>query len=185
MQKKPTDNQLVELAKANPDEFTGLVNRYWQPLFVYIKRISYFSHEDIEDILQDSFIKAYKNLNSFDNDLKFSSWIYRITRNTTFDAIRKKQTRPLIANLDINDAVNLFQSSVNMEKDVIEKDEIEKVKKIINSLDRKYKEVLVLKFLEDKSYEEIMDILKKPRGTVAALINRGKKKMTEAAKGLF
>ncbi len=158
------------------------MNRYWQPLFSYIKRISYFSNEDAEDILQESFIKAYRNLNNFDNDLKFSSWMYRITRNCVFDAIRKKQARPITANLDINDAVNLFKSSVDVQREAVQKDEADKVKKIIISLDRKYREALVLKFLENKSYEEIMDILKKPKGTVAALINRGRKKIIEAAK---
>jgi RNA polymerase sigma-70 factor, ECF subfamily len=182
MNKKTSDNQLVELAKSNPDVFEELVNRYWRRLFGYVRRISYFSNEDIEDILQDVFIKTYKNLNSFDNKLKFSSWIYRITRNCTIDAIRKKQSRPAISQMDMSEAVNLFKSSTDLEGEVSKKDDLERIEKIIKSLPLKYREVMILKFSEEKTYDEIIDILKKPKGTVASLINRGRKQLIKKAK---
>lgn len=181
MNKKTSDNQLVELAKSNPDVFEELVNRYWRRLFSYVRRISYFSNEDIEDILQDVFIKTYKNLNSFDEKLKFSSWVYRITRNCTIDAIRKKHSRPVISQMDMSEAVNLFKSSTDLEGEVSKKDDLERIEKIIKSLPLKYREVMILKFSEEKTYDEIIDILKKPKGTVASLINRGKKQLIKKA----
>ena len=182
MNNKTSDNKLVEFSKSNPDVFEELVNRYWRRLFGYVRRISYFSNEDIEDILQDVFIKTYKNLNSFDNNLKFSSWIYRITRNCTIDAIRRKQSRPITIQMDINDAVNLFKSSVDLEEEVFKKGNLKKAKDIIKSLPLRYREVMILKFLEEKTYEEIVDILKKPKGTIASLINRGRKQLIKKAK---
>lgn len=169
-----SDDELVELSKEDPDIFEVLVVRYERRLFAYIKRISYFSTEDIEDILQEIFIKVYRNLNEFDNYFKFSTWIYRIARNTTFDAIRKKHTRPQSVRLEDDDFVKIFRSSTDLEKELKIKDELTKIKSIIESLPFKYKEVLILKFIEEKSYEEIMDIVKKPKGTIATLISRGR-----------
>lgn len=178
-----SDSELVELAKTNPDNFEALVVKYQQPLFYYIRRISYFSPEDIEDIVQEVFIKVYKSLNGFDQDLKFSSWIYRIARNATIDAIRKKHARPLTRGLEDDELLKIFVSSTDIENETAMKDKLKKVRKIVDDLPYKYKEVMVLKFVEQKSYEEIMDILKKPKGTVAALISRGRKMvMREAEK---
>ncbi len=182
-----SDQELVELAKTNPENFEALVVKYQQPLFYYIKRISYFNVEDIEDIIQEVFIKVYKNLNAFDNTLKFSSWIYRIARNSTIDAIRKKHARPQAMQLEDDELLKVFISSTDIENETATKDRLDKVKTIVDELPYKYKEVMVLKFLEQKNYEEIMDILKKPKGTVAALINRGRKIVMKEAKkqGLF
>lgn len=174
-----SDNELVELSKTNPDFFGELVRRYQKQLFYYIRRISYFTDEDIEDILQNVFIKIYQNLNNFDLDLKFSTWAYQITRNATIDAIRFKQARPQTLDLEQEDLVRFFQSSENIEKDFLKRDDWEKIKQVINDLPFQYREVLVLKFLEEKSYEEMMDILKKPKGTVATLISRGRKLLEE------
>ncbi|MCK4635766.1 MAG: sigma-70 family RNA polymerase sigma factor [Candidatus Moranbacteria bacterium] len=170
-----SDNQLVEFSKKNPDDFGELIKRYQNQLFHYVKRISYFSNEDIEDILQNVFIKIYKNLNNFDQDLKFSTWAYQITRNTTIDNIRSKQARPQTVDLEQDDLERFFQSGESVERNIFKKDDWKKIKKIIYEMPFKYREILVLKFLEEKSYEEIMDILKKPKGSVATLISRGRK----------
>lgn len=177
-----TDNELVELTKTNSDNLAVLIDRYWSRLFAYIKRISYFSNEDIEDILQEVFIKVYKNLNAFDPDLKFSTWVYQITRNQTIDQIRKTKARPQTVHLEDNELLTIFKSSVDLEKEFNTKEHLNQIKEIINNLPFKYKEVMILKFLEEKSYEEIMDIVKKPKGTVASLINRGREMVTNQIK---
>lgn len=174
-----SDNDLVEMSKKNADNFGELVRRYQKQLFYYIKRISYFTDEDIEDILQNVFIKIYQNLNNFDADLKFSTWAYQITRNATIDSIRFKQARPQTIDLEQEDLVRFFKSAENVEKEFVKKDNWKKIRQVINDLPFKYREVLVLKFLEEKNYEEIMDILKKPKGTVATLINRGRRMLEE------
>lgn len=172
-----SDAEAVELSKENPEFFEVLVLRYQSRLFRYVKRISYFEGGDVEDIVQEIFIKTYRNLNDFDDSFKFSTWIYRIARNATIDAIRKKQSHPQLARLEQEDLVKIFYSNINIENEVGAKDDLEKVKKIINEMPFKYREVLVLRFLEEKNYEEIMDILGKPKGTVAALAHRGRKNL--------
>jgi len=174
---KKNDAELVKLSKSDPDVFGFIVTRYQEKLFRFVKRISYFKNEDIEDILQDVFIKVYKNLNDYDGTLKFSSWIYRITRNQTIDQIRKNARNYQVLSLDENDLGLLLKSASCPVKDFEKNESLEKAKLAIKDLPDKYREVLILRFLEEKDYEEIMDILKKPKGTIATLIRRGREKL--------
>jgi len=176
------DNLLVAAAKDNPDAFGGIVDRYWNRLFCFIRRISYFSQEDIEDILQEVFIKVYRYLNDYDDSMTFSTWIYHITRNTVIDQIRKRKSRPISIQLETDELLQMLRSSLDMERDLFANDSLEKIKKIIYELPFNYREVLILRFLEEKNYNEIMDILEMPKGTVAALINRGRKLVLEEAR---
>jgi len=176
-----TDNELVEASKGDPEVFGELVLRYQEQLFRFIRRTSYFRVEDIEDIIQETFLKAYKSLNIFDTDLKFSTWIYQIARNTTIDAIRKKQIRPQTICIEQDDVVRFLRSDNDIQINLETQEQLKIVQEIINMLPNKYREVMVLRFLEEKNYEEIMDIVQKPKGTVAALINRGRKMLFDEA----
>ncbi len=180
---KSSDEDLVKMVLENPDNLTFLMDRYWQKLFWFVKRVSYFSAEDIEDILQDVFIKVYKNINSFDDSYKFSTWVFQITRNTTIDAIRKNGTHLQDVGLEQNDLkLILAESGIGIEQQLINKEKLGEAEKILKSLPLKYREVMILKFLEEKNYEEIMDIVKKPKGTVASLLSRGKTIFLEKAR---
>ncbi|HNV97221.1 MAG TPA: sigma-70 family RNA polymerase sigma factor [bacterium] len=175
-----TDEELVISAFSNEDSFSELINRYEKKLFNYIKRISNLSKEDIEDILQEVFIKVYRNLNGFDADLKFSSWIYRITHNEVITNFRKFNSRPKFFDLNINDDIlESIKSDFNIEKDLDSYILREKLKEVLQKMDVKYREVLILKFFEFKDYNEISDIIKKPIGTVGTLINRAKKQFRD------
>jgi RNA polymerase sigma-70 factor (ECF subfamily) len=135
-----------------------------------------YTPEEIEDLLQDIFIKVYKNLNSFDQDLKFSSWIYRIAHNEVISSFRLKKRRPWhYPGEENNIELTNLVSEVNIEKEINDKLTRENIEKLLDRLDEKYSEVLILKYFEEKDYQEISDILKKPLGTVATLLNRAKK----------
>ncbi|MDQ1283730.1 MAG: hypothetical protein QG620_78 [Patescibacteria group bacterium] len=176
------DKKLVAAAKINPDAFAGIVDRYWNRLFGFVRRISYFSQEDIEDILQEVFVKVYRYLNGYDDSMAFSTWIYQITRNTVIDQIRKRKARPISIQLETEELLQMLRCGLDIKKELETSDLLEKVKKIIFGLPANYREVLILRFLEEKDYGEIMDILELPKGTVASLINRGRKMMLEEAK---
>ena len=177
---KNSDEELVKLTLGNQDYFLFIMKRYESKLLRYVLRISNIKKEDAEDLLQEVFIKVYQNLNEFDQKLKFSSWIYRITHNVVIDNFRKIKARPEIANLDqeINDRV---LENIKSDFDITRETDIKYLRdvmeKVLKKIDRKYKEVLVLRFFEDKSYEEMSDILKKPIGTISTLINRAKKQL--------
>jgi RNA polymerase sigma-70 factor (ECF subfamily) len=175
--KKLTDKELVQKSLENKDYFLLLSTRYEAPLLRYIKRLSGLNNEDCEDILQEVYIKTYLNLSSYNPKLKFSSWIYRITHNHTISELRKRHSRP-INYLDPQDLVFL-KSNSDILRETDNKLDLEKVKTAIYSLKDKYKEVLILRILEEKEYSEIADILKKPMGTVSTLLNRALKKLNE------
>lgn len=176
------DKELVIAAKANPDEFQAIVDRYWNRLFCYIRRMFYFNQEDIEDILQEVFIKIYKYLNDYDDNMAFSTWVYQITRNTAIDEIRKRKARPETVWLEDEDLVKVLKSNFSLEKEFINSESLTKVKEVIVAMPEKYREVLILRFIEEKSYEEIMDIVQLPKGTIASLVNRGRKILLEEIK---
>jgi len=171
-----TDEELVLLALSDQDVFLYLMRRYEKKLLSYISRITNVNRDEAEDILQDAFIKIYQNLNDFDAELKFSSWAYRIAHNQVISNYRKIKCRPQSIPLDINEEIlGNLASDLDVKKDLDAIFLRENIKKILAKLDIKYREILILKFLEEKDYKEISDILKKPMGTVATLINRAKK----------
>lgn len=178
-----SDEEIVALTLENQSYLSEIINRYQDKLTRYVRRISSFSDEDIEDVLQEVFIKVYQNLNDFDQSLKFNSWIYRITHNQVISSHRKDQARPQGHLLDLGEiGWNRIASDLNIEHDADKRILKQSIDKVLSKLDNKYREVLVLKYLEEKDYKEISDILKKPMGTVASLINRAKQNFQKEIK---
>lgn len=175
-----SDQDLVKLALKSQDDFGYLITRYQAPLTRYVRRISNFSAEDVEDLLQEVFIKVYRNLNEFNQSLKFSSWIYRITHNEVISQFRKVKARPETYDSELNENIlQKIKSELDVEKEIDQTLNKEIFQKLLKSIDIKYREILILRYFEDKDYTEISDILKKPKGTVATLLNRAKKKLLE------
>lgn len=170
-----SDNQLVALSIKDSQYFYCLMKRYEDKLGRYISRFTYLGNDDIADIIQDSFINAYQHLNDCDCDLKFSSWLYRIVHNQTINFLKKNQQSQKIRIEDGDDEfVDWLVADTNIEKETIKKYQNDHIKILLEQLKPDYKEVLTLKFFEEKDYQEISDILQKPMGTVATLISRAK-----------
>ena len=168
-----SDEELVVLIRTNEKErFTDIVERYEDKLLRYA---TYLIHDENKamDVVQDAFIKAYINFNGFDVKKKFSSWIYRIVHNEAMNSVKKyhKET-PLLQNAD-------FQSEENIEQDFTRKEIIEKAQFCLDQMPVLYSEPIALYYLDEKSYEEISDILRIPMGTVATRVSRAKILMKE------
>ena len=177
-----TDEQIVVLTLKNQDYYLCLMKRYEAKLLNYILKISNINREDAEDILQEVFVKAYQNLNDFDLNFIFSNWIYSIAHNTAISAFRKKKVRPQTVSWEDKDLNNILKPTLDVEDASLQKLTHKQILKIINQLPLKYKDVLILKFVEGKDYREISDILHKPMGTIATLINRAKKSLKQELK---
>lgn len=178
-----TDNELVKLSLKHADWYGCLMQRYESKLSRYIYRISSLNGEDIEDLLQEIFLTVYRNLNDFDTELKFSSWIYRITHNKVISNHRKIKTRAQQINGEEGEKIlRMIRDDHDLSELVNDKITGKILSKIMEKIDKKYKEVLVLRYLEDKEYSEISDILKKPPSTVGTLLSRAKKNMYEVIK---
>ncbi len=165
-----SDEELVFQSLKEEQFFSILISRYKEKFFYYLKRFAGLKDDDIEDVVQASFIKIYYHLNSFDQKLKFSSWAYRIVHNEAIDELRrrKRSALPLLDEFDIPDDFCL-EDEVDR---VLEK---KKVAMALGDLKQKHRELLFLRYFEHKEYKEISDILQKPLGTVCASISRAKK----------
>lgn len=170
---KTTDEALVQIILSGKKElFYHLVVRYEKKLKRFILTVTN-RKDEVEDILQTVFLKTYKNLPTFNRKMKFSSWIYRIAHNESIN---------LISSGFIQKFVSMPEWFDFGKRDAIEEelDEIEikkRLKTCVESLDIKYKEPLVLFYYDEKSYEEISDILRIPVQSVGVLIHRGKSKI--------
>ena len=182
LQQTVTDAAIVARARRDTSAFALLVERYEAKLLRYIRRLGIRNVEDGEDILQEIFIKVYKNLNAFDSNLTFSSWIYRIAHNEAISFYRKQSVRPeghqLFDSDDVltwlpaaadTSAERLFDVSVNAAV----------LQKALAQIDVKYRDALILRYFEHKEYDEISDILKIPIGSVGTLLHRGKKQLAD------
>ena len=181
-----SDLKLVQLSLEDKENFYYLMKRYESKMLRYIKRLTDVSPEEAEDILQDIFIKLYRNLNGFNPHLKFSSWIYRIAHNEIINHYYKNKSRlqTTHVNLDCDDVQYSNETIRNGDEifnQLILHETAACIRKVLATLPQKYREVLILRYLEEKKYDEIGDILRKPSGTVATLLNRAKSRFKKAA----
>ncbi len=165
---KMTDEELVKKVRSDNQELFGyLMERYQSKLLRYANNLIRDEFR-AKDIVQETFIKAFINLNGFNLKKKFSSWIYRIAHNEALNVLKKYQKElPMLPTFD-------FESAENLEKDFLRKEIVFMVEKCLTVIPLTYSEPLALYYIEEKSYEEIGDILKLPQGTVATRINRAK-----------
>lgn len=174
-----SDRELVQLSLEDIQNFKHIINRYEKKLSWYIMRLWSFSEEEGEDILQDIFIKVYLHINEYESPYSFSSWIYRITHNTTIDAHRRRSVwNPL--HLD-NEVYEWLKETLTTDENIsiyLQKEDLRtSLQKALWELKEDQRDVIILKYIEGKDYEEIGDILHIPVGTVATLLHRGKKNL--------
>ncbi len=163
-----SDKEIVELVRTKDKElYAEIIKRYQTKLMRYA---SYIMGDDQKgaDVVQESFIKAYINLNGFDTKKVFSSWIYRIVHNEAMNMYSKdKKQQPLNEQFDMD-------SGIDIEDELIKNELIHRAHDCLEKMPILYKEPLSLFYLEEKSYEEIGDILRIPIGTVGTRVNRAK-----------
>jgi RNA polymerase sigma-70 factor (ECF subfamily) len=169
-----SDLEIIQRALEQMEFFSCLYERYEAQLLRYIRRLGV--GEEAEDVLQEAFIKVWKNLNGFDQSLKLSSWLYRIVHNQAVSCIRKKKSFGKDQQLAFEESRYADIPDEPFEEGAAMLEEQDRrTHELLDQLPMPYKEVMVLKYLEEMSYEEISDILKIPEGTVATRINRAKK----------
>ncbi len=181
--KNISDAELVKRTLKDSKNYRPLVERYEKRLLYYVKNMVYVNEEDAQDIVQEAFIKGYRNLNSYNPKYKFSSWIYRITHNEAVSFLRKNKNRKFeIANDPEKSIFDTIASGLDLEKEYIKREGKGDLESALGKLDSRYREVMVLKFVEGMEYNEIADILHIPSGTIGSLISRAKVKLKELLK---
>lgn len=168
-----TDEEVcVAVQKGDHDRFGVLVERYEKKLLRYGRKFL-ANQEDREDIVQDVFINAYQNIQSFDASQRFSPWIYRIAHNAFVNGLKRKERSPFA----LVDFDTVLLHAVAEDQGVNETEMREMRNMIDRGLEKiapKYREVLILYYLEDMQYKEIAEILQVPTGTVGIRMRRAK-----------
>ncbi|MFA5996869.1 MAG: RNA polymerase sigma factor [Candidatus Paceibacterota bacterium] len=173
-----TDEEFVSLVqKGDINQFGVLVERYEAKLLRYGRKFL-ARHEDIQDIVQDVFVSAYQNIQSFDTAQRFSPWIYRIAHNAFVNRLKKNSYNPLIL-IDFDTMIShpVYDDPAPLERE--QKEMRVMIDKGLDKISPKYREVLILHFLEEMSYKEISDILQIPSGTVGIRLKRAKEALKE------
>jgi RNA polymerase sigma-70 factor, ECF subfamily len=167
------DEEIVELVKkGNTEAFGEIVEKYQGPIFGYIRKMINQAPEEAEDLSQEVLISAYENINGFEKGRKFSSWIYRIAHNKAIDYFKKRKVKTS----QIEDMEELLMDNKELIEDLeIKKEEVKKLRMAVEKLELNYREIIVLNYFEEKSYEEISDILKIPVNNVGVLLYRARK----------
>jgi RNA polymerase sigma-70 factor (ECF subfamily) len=168
-----TDEECArQVQQGDHNAFGILVDRYQEKLLRYGKRFL-SAQEDVEDIVQDVFVSAYQKIQSFDPSQRFSPWIYRIAHNAFIDGLKKKTRSPFI-NMDFDALLSHAAGDELVEKERDRKEMRTMIDKGLDRLSPKYREAIILYYLEELSYKEIADVLQVPLGTVGARVKRAK-----------
>ncbi len=174
---RQSDETLVDECKRdNHQAFTELVDRYKDRVHWVIRRMLGSGEE--EDLAQEVFVRVYEALPDFRQESKFSTWIYKITRNLCLLELRKRRRRGEHLSLEEEGEEKVHwllpESAENVEEEIEKRDVADNVRKLVDRLPAQYRTVLTLFYMNQVSYEEIADIMEIPIGTVKTHIYRAK-----------
>ncbi len=170
------ETQLIQqLQNANTKEsaFRELLSLYKERLYWHIRKIV-ISHDDADDVLQNTFIKVYRSIDKFKGESKLYSWLYRIATNESITHINKNAKRKQISNEELQTrAINNLEADVYFEGDAIQL----KLQKAISILPQKQQLVFNMKYFDDMKYKEISEILETSEGALKASYHIAVKKI--------
>lgn len=174
----PTDEEIIIAVRTEDKErYAEIIRRYGAKLYTYARYLLKDEH-DAQDVVQQTFISAYVNLQGFDTRRKFSSWIYRIAHNHAMNYLRRdKRTTEL-------DETSMYPSTIDVEDEAVRQEIIAHAHSCLQQLPVLYREPLTLYYLDEKSYDEISDIMRIPTSTVGVRIRRAKAIMLTLCKNL-
>lgn len=176
------DHFIVErVLNGDREAFRELVEKYQGTVY----RIAYSmcgNAEEAHDTVQEVFYRAFRNLASYQTQWAFTTWIRRITVNYMLDQRKKKRVLTQSITTEDDTVMDFTDETHDPRKDFMEEQKQKMVFNAINQLPEKYREVLVLRHIEDLSYEEIAQTLAMPLGTVMTHIHRARTKLAELLK---
>jgi len=181
------DRELVRRAQREDKEaFEELIRRHQHRVFAVAGGIVR-RREDVEDVAQQVFVKAYFSLKRFDQRAAFSTWLYKITVNECWDMLRKRKVRPLVYEADLSEeqARQVISSAEQGkdEPDISERLEArQRVERLLDGLDERDRLMLILKEVEGFSIEEIAEVLNLNANTVKVRLFRARRRVVAQAR---
>ena len=175
-----TDEELIKNFQEGDEEaFDLIVHRYKDQLLNFAFRFL-GNTEEAEDVVQETFLRLYRNKHAYRRIAKFSTWIYTIASNLAKTELRKRKRRKLVSISDLGYDEKEFEiedeaANTEAHTDTVLHDKV--IQKAINELPPRFREVIILRDIQELSYEEVGKILKIPLGTVKSRVNRARLKL--------
>ncbi len=182
------DSQIIQQAlQGDETAYKKLMRKYHDAIFNFIYKMVH-DREQVEDLTQEAFIKAFGSLKKFNDEYAFSTWLYKIATNNSIDYIRKRklQVYSIDKPVDARDSEFAFElpdEGYEADRELNSDQRAVMIRDAIGKLPPKYRKVIELRHVEEKSYEEIADILKLPIGTVKAHIFRARELLYKQLRG--
>lgn len=170
------------LSKGDEEAYRYLYKVYAPKIGALVK--SYLGTDDIDDVIQEVFVRIYKNIKKFRGDSKLSTWIYRITVNVCNNVYKKLKNKGL--SVDLMESNNeeeytyQFSTDEDVRKNVTDEILYEKLRKVLDTLNPEDRAILFMKEIDGLTYEEIGEILKRPEGTIKSRLHYIKEKIRRA-----
>ncbi|HAX61461.1 MAG TPA: hypothetical protein DCX95_02735 [Elusimicrobia bacterium] len=185
------DLEIIESTlNGNTDAFAVLVEKYKDKTFNIVFRMINDYHET-EDIVQEAFVKAFKELKNFKIQYKFSTWLFAIALNIAKNRLKRKSLLKFLSldrkkeTQDDEIVWEIADGKLTPEEELIKKEEAKKINEFVYELPINYREVFILRNFEDMSYEEISKITGLPMGTVETRLFRASKIFSQKYKFFF
>lgn len=177
------DQFIIDAKKGDQSAYKKIMEKYEKPLFFHVYKMIKDQNQ-VEDIVQEAFMKAFKNLESYDTSYAFSTWLYRITTNHTIDYLRKKKLKTTSIHNPVKTRDGEMEIEISGEsktdRQIIRKERKQIINNAIKNLPDKYRVVIEMRHLQELSYQEISDELDLPLGTVKAHIFRAREMLYKA-----
>ena len=175
--KERDEDLALRVCDGDKEIFGELIDRYEQKLTRYVRR--FIQHpDDVSDIIQIVFIKTYTNLKSFDTARSFNSWIYRIAHNESVTYLKKRGGEK-VSFINFDTFLPHPFAKEQTDQIALSREDKEQLEHSLAKISLKYREVLVLYYYDELSYQEIADVLHIPIATVGVRIKRGKEALHE------
>ncbi len=182
---QPTDAELVTLALSGAEEgYRQLVARFERPIFSILMRVVR-DPALAEDLAQETFVKAFRHLARFDRERKLASWLFKIAHNTAIDHLRRKQLTVVPLERGKDEAglapadVAAAPETEHPDRVAMHHDLTAGIESALGTLRPAYREILLLRFQESLSYEEISEVTSLPMGTVKVQLHRARKQLAK------
>jgi len=184
---------IKKAAKGDASAFEELLLRYHGQIYNLCLRMT-GNPDDAADLTQEAFLKVWKNLESFQFDSAFSTWLYRLASNCCLDFLRSQKRRPTVSltveNEEDEQVMDIPDAQPTPEEQAVKQEEKEQLHLAMQMLDEEQRQILTLRVVNDLSYTEIADILRVKEGTVKSRLSRARenlrKKLLEIGnKGAF
>lgn len=179
------DDFVLNAMKGDQKAYKMLMDKYQKPLYFHVLKMVKDT-EQVEDLVQEAFMKAFNNIQSYNTNYAFSTWLYRITTNHTIDYLRKRKLKTTSIHNPIRTKDGEIEIEISSENEtdrlIIRKERKAIIHEAIRNLPKKYRQVIEMRHLDEMSYDEIAEELDLPLGTVKAHIFRAREMLYKALK---